>query len=131
MSWILGDQCKFSHDLRAFWDRKPADLGPECPLYRAFGFCRFGITCRYAADHVCPETLENRLTDACKAESGGLECNNGTPGETNRLNAAVRIQLRRREYNFDRAIDVSSLMSSKWLTMKINCLNLQFLKICF
>lgn len=40
------ENCKMSHDLNAFLDKKPPDLGEKCPIYSTRGFCMFGVTCR-------------------------------------------------------------------------------------
>ncbi|TMW64849.1 hypothetical protein Poli38472_009016 [Pythium oligandrum] len=47
----FGDSCKFSHDLDDYMKRKEKDMGDECPVFAAYGFCRYGVACRFARSH--------------------------------------------------------------------------------
>lgn len=47
-----GSNCPFSHDLKAYLDSKPEDLGKNCINFDTFGFCHYGVTCRFASSHV-------------------------------------------------------------------------------
>lgn len=47
----FGKDCRLSHDLAAFAAQRPADLGPQCPVFLARGRCDLGITCRFGASH--------------------------------------------------------------------------------
>ncbi|KAI9096872.1 hypothetical protein DFS34DRAFT_642997 [Phlyctochytrium arcticum] len=46
-----GDSCKWSHDVEAYLNSKPADLGPKCPQIEAFGECKYGLKCYFARGH--------------------------------------------------------------------------------
>lgn len=43
--------CRFSHDVESFLSSEPEPLEGECPSFRKFGRCRFGIVCRFRGDH--------------------------------------------------------------------------------
>lgn len=44
--------CRFSHDIEKYLKDKPEDIGETCYIYSTKGFCHYGITCRYAKNHV-------------------------------------------------------------------------------
>lgn len=46
------ENCKFLHDIDVYLGDKFADVGDTCPIYTTKGFCSFGITCRYAKNHI-------------------------------------------------------------------------------
>ncbi|KVI04132.1 hypothetical protein Ccrd_017553, partial [Cynara cardunculus var. scolymus] len=45
------DKCRFSHDIEAFKDQKPADLEGICPFEGDEGPCPYGLACRYLGTH--------------------------------------------------------------------------------
>ncbi|GFY89889.1 FMN-linked oxidoreductases superfamily protein [Actinidia rufa] len=45
------DKCRFSHDIEAFKDQKPADLEGDCPFLNNEGPCPYGLTCRFSGTH--------------------------------------------------------------------------------
>lgn len=45
------DRCRFSHDLEAFNNQKPADLEGDCPFLGAEEPCPFGLACRFSGTH--------------------------------------------------------------------------------
>lgn len=47
------DYCKEKkeHDLSIFMASREPDLGDQCYYFNIYGFCRFGIKCRYAGAH--------------------------------------------------------------------------------
>ena len=56
LSAALGEECKKSkcfqsHDAAAFLEVQEADLGPKCANFEIFGYCRFGLKCRYGLAH--------------------------------------------------------------------------------
>lgn len=55
----FGDGCRYSHDLKACMEARPADLGEECPIYTLRGHCRFGVNCRFGSVHLDPSTGAN------------------------------------------------------------------------
>jgi hypothetical protein len=68
----------------------PQDLGPECPMYKRFGQCPAGITCRWASCHITPEGLSVKRG----AEEGGVV---DIPAEMNQLPTTVIMQLQKRK----------------------------------
>lgn len=50
-------KCKFSHDIKAYLDKKPPDIGEKCPVYSTKGFCLYGITCRFGKNHLTDENV--------------------------------------------------------------------------
>jgi len=53
-----GTSCKYSHDVKDFLSKKPADLGNKCPAFEAYGRCPVGVKCRFAGAHTNMETGE-------------------------------------------------------------------------
>eukprot|EP01091_Cochliopodium_minus_P007921 TRINITY_DN1781_c0_g1_i1.p1 TRINITY_DN1781_c0_g1~~TRINITY_DN1781_c0_g1_i1.p1 ORF type:complete len:461 (+),score=171.37 TRINITY_DN1781_c0_g1_i1:19-1401(+) len=46
------DKCKYEHDKMKYLEKKPKDIGEECPIYNKYGFCKYGITCRFSSKHI-------------------------------------------------------------------------------
>lgn len=46
------ENCKFLHDLDLYLAEKFDDIGDTCPIYSTKGFCSFGVTCRFATNHL-------------------------------------------------------------------------------
>lgn len=44
--------CRFSHDRKAYLEKKPPDLGETCYVYSLQGFCPRGLTCRFSSSHI-------------------------------------------------------------------------------
>ncbi|KAJ2373406.1 tRNA-dihydrouridine(47) synthase [NAD(P)(+)]-like protein, partial [Coemansia sp. RSA 2607] len=65
----FGEKCTFSHDVAAYLASKPEDLGTECPVLEAFGWCKYGLRCRFASAHPAEqkkpegETREHTMND--------------------------------------------------------------------
>ncbi|GAB5036802.1 trna-dihydrouridine synthase [Nannochloropsis oceanica] len=64
-----GDGCKFSHDTIGYLARKPADLGPVCPVFSTYGECPSGVTCRFGGTHID----KGRGVSIIMAKAGGKE----------------------------------------------------------
>ena len=88
-----GDSCKFSHDLDAFAADRPPDLGERCPIYSLHGFCRFGVTCRFAGAHLQQQPPPDGRTLTVEM--------NAPPPE-------LQARMRKQAYDFSRADAVSS-----------------------
>lgn len=43
----FGEGCRHLHDVTGFTINRNADIGPECYIYRTFGRCPQGMSCRY------------------------------------------------------------------------------------
>ncbi|RDD37049.1 tRNA-dihydrouridine(47) synthase [NAD(P)(+)]-like [Trichoplax sp. H2] len=48
----FGTSCRFLHDVDAFLQSKPPDLGDKCVIFDAYGKCPYGLACRYGSSHV-------------------------------------------------------------------------------
>ncbi|GAB4837824.1 hypothetical protein Ancab_027349 [Ancistrocladus abbreviatus] len=46
-----GEKCRFSHDLEAYKDQKPADLEGVCPFTSSMKRCPYGLACRFSGTH--------------------------------------------------------------------------------
>lgn len=46
------ENCKFSHDLIAYLEKKSPDISEKCPIYSTKGFCLYGVTCRFSSNHL-------------------------------------------------------------------------------
>lgn len=53
-----GSQCRFSHDLTSFLEKKAADLEGPCP-FASDEPCPFGVACRYATKHSTGPAVED------------------------------------------------------------------------
>uniref|UniRef100_A0A6I9R439 tRNA-dihydrouridine(47) synthase [NAD(P)(+)] n=1 Tax=Elaeis guineensis var. tenera TaxID=51953 RepID=A0A6I9R439_ELAGV len=53
------NNCRFSHDLDAFFAQKPADLEGSCPFLSVGEPCPYGITCRFSGTHNNPVESQN------------------------------------------------------------------------
>ncbi|KAL3898343.1 MAG: hypothetical protein SGCHY_002805 [Lobulomycetales sp.] len=51
-----------THDIKLYLEQKGRDIGPSCHLFDTFGFCKFGVKCRFAASHL-DENLNNMKKD--------------------------------------------------------------------
>ena len=45
------DNCKYSHDLNEFINKKESDIDSKCFIYDRFGSCKYGYGCRYYVGH--------------------------------------------------------------------------------
>lgn len=48
----LHGSCNMSHDVASFLDNKPKDIRDECHNFRTFGFCEYGVICRFGSEHI-------------------------------------------------------------------------------
>ncbi|KAB7500348.1 tRNA-dihydrouridine(47) synthase [NAD(P)(+)]-like [Armadillidium nasatum] len=46
------EKCPFSHDVEEFLKNKPEDLGSTCHNFDTYGFCPYGVVCRYGSNHI-------------------------------------------------------------------------------
>ncbi|ESO95224.1 hypothetical protein LOTGIDRAFT_144742, partial [Lottia gigantea] len=89
-------KCKFSHDLKAFFESKPADLGSSCYLYETFGKCPYGLTCRYGAKHIDQNYKSIVNKELWEKNSHQLE-------NLNYLSKDVQKLLWKKKYDFNKA----------------------------
>lgn len=65
-------KCKFSHDLAAYLEKKPEDIGDKCPIYSTNGFCGFGITCRFSKMHLSEDNKNLNLDNVKRSDRSHL-----------------------------------------------------------
>jgi hypothetical protein len=53
-----GTQCRFTHDLALFLEKKAADLEGPCP-FATDKPCPFGVACRFATKHAVGPAVED------------------------------------------------------------------------
>lgn len=89
----FGDKCRFSHDVENFVKNKPQDIGDECPIFNVYGYCKFGVCCRFAKSHltadytnIVNEELWNKMKDV--------------PFSCNTLLKEIQGKLWKRKYDF-------------------------------
>jgi tRNA-dihydrouridine synthase 3 len=95
----FSETCKYSHDVDDYMKRKEKDLGDACPLFTAFQYCRYGVTCRFARAHTAQADGTHRNVDERPADERSVE-DPTMLHETNALTDAVRMQLRKNTYPF-------------------------------
>ncbi len=52
MKCNYGENCRQSHDIKAWLEKKPNDINTTCYVFRTFGKCPFGLNCRFSSDHI-------------------------------------------------------------------------------
>ena len=92
----FGDNCKFNHDKKDFMSKKLPELEGSCYVFDKFGFCQYGITCRYASNHLA-DNLQNIVKDDV------FEKMKGKKKFLNELGGEIRQKLWKKKYNFKRA----------------------------
>ena len=51
MKCNYGESCRYVHDLKVFLEKKEPDIDTSCYVFQTFGFCPFGIACRYSSSN--------------------------------------------------------------------------------
>ena len=92
----FGDNCKFNHDKKDFLSKKLPELDGGCYLFDTFGYCQYGITCRFAGNHLT-ENFQNLVKDDL------FEKMKSNKKFLNELDSEVRQKLWKKKYNFKRA----------------------------
>lgn len=103
-----GDTCRYGHDIQAFLESKPPDLGDRCPLMEAYGQCRYGVVCRFAGAHNVQKNGEVALRQE------------GQGAEQNTLSRDLQMELRKRRFDFTNAEKVIKDISSGALACEDN-----------
>lgn len=83
--------CVFVHDPVEYVKQKPADVGPECHVYKLKGKCPRGISCRFGSSHITPEGLN--VIDHEKEKKW-------TEDTVNTIQSSLQMQLQKRTYDF-------------------------------
>lgn len=88
---FYGDKCRFLHDVSEYLSSKAQDLGDQCPLFNSFGWCQYGLTCRFSKAHTSPELKNLRNQDVC---------GRSTDTVTNLLDKDLQRRLRKKQERF-------------------------------
>ena len=110
------DKCRFSHDLKEWLDTKVTDIGAVCYIYQTHGYCPFGLSCRFSADHV--EYVNNEageLVAINKKKEGYTAHNKNT---VNSLSGEIKEKLWKKKYDFKRSVEVYTTVD-KYVKAKI------------
>jgi len=108
------DKCNYNHNLSQFLLSKPPDIGDRCYLFDTYGFCSYGITCRFGDSHINRETCMNIIrsdyqntTTSGSTSDGSSGCGGSRQQQINVLSKEVQLHLRKKRYDF-------------WMTKKKN-----------
>lgn len=102
----FGESCKFSHDVKKYIETKPADLGDECYAFKTFGKCNYGLACRFAKSHLTKD-FKNVVNEEVYSKCKDKEV------VTNILSKEAQFKLRKRTYDFKRALDIVKRVQNK------------------
>lgn len=101
-----GDKCSFSHDLEAFAQKRPKDIGNKCYLFETYGHCQFGFLCRFGSSHLSADhtnIVNKDLWDQSQKSKS----------TSNSLSKDLQLKLRKREFNFKKSNDVLNIMTKR------------------
>ena len=108
-----GDKCKYSHDIKNwYFNEKPKDIDTCCYVYETYGYCPFGVSCRYSSKHV---EFKNERFENLKKES----LNPKTIKIYNVLTGDLKIKLWKKKYDFNRSKLVYETVN-KYVNSKLN-----------
>ncbi|CAM2109318.1 unnamed protein product [Caretta caretta] len=93
----FGSQCRFLHDVGEYMAVKPSDLGDSCVLFKTFGKCIYGVTCRFARAHLGEDYRNIINEDLVKQWEG-------KPLVRNSLSKELQQRLRKKKVCFDKSI---------------------------
>ncbi|XP_007524889.1 tRNA-dihydrouridine(47) synthase [NAD(P)(+)]-like [Erinaceus europaeus] len=98
---LFGDRCRYLHDVAAYLEQKPPDLGSRCPVIETLGRCPYGITCRFAGAHLA---------------GGASPWGPLPPPVRNGLDKALQRQLRKHQVRFQRSEEALRRLSQSPLS---------------
>ncbi|XP_075759111.1 tRNA-dihydrouridine(47) synthase [NAD(P)(+)]-like isoform X1 [Pelodiscus sinensis] len=93
---FFGSRCRFLHDVGEYMAVKPSDLGDSCVLFKTFGKCIYGVTCRFASSHLGEDYRNVINEDLVKQWEG-------KPLVKNSLSKELQQQLRKKKVCFDKS----------------------------
>jgi len=98
----LGDQCIHSHSLKDFLETRPKDIGDTCSVFDKYGYCPFGVLCRFGMSHVDNSDGQSNLIDCQKWSHWKELYHNQTK---NHLDKEVQRRLRKKTFDFSKSLD--------------------------
>lgn len=96
-SCTFGESCKFSHDVKAFIEKKPADIGEKCYNFDTFGKCPYNFACRFAKAHI--KEVDGKTVNVVIETEVPPSSRNINSLSTENLQL-----LRKHKYNFNKAV---------------------------
>ncbi|XP_067414201.1 tRNA-dihydrouridine(47) synthase [NAD(P)(+)]-like isoform X2 [Emydura macquarii macquarii] len=99
----FGSRCRFLHDVGEYMAMKPSDLGDSCVLFKTFGKCIYGVTCRFAKTHLGEDYRNIINEDLVKQWEG-------KPLVKNSLSKELQQRLRKKKVCFDKSSEYLSHM---------------------
>ena len=104
--------CKQSHDVKAWLANKPKDIDTSCYVFRKFGKCPFGLTCRFSGDHIVfKETEEDEKSFENVIDEIKLKEMSGVCQIYNVLSGDLKTKLWKRKYDFKRSEQLLELVN--------------------
>mmetsp|Transcript_5991 Transcript_5991/g.7823 ORF Transcript_5991/g.7823 Transcript_5991/m.7823 type:complete len:645 (-) Transcript_5991:73-2007(-) len=88
------EKCKFSHDLKSYWEKREKDCLKTCPFFGKHGKCPYGVKCLAGSQHT-------------KLDSDGIphqvdETDGKPPLKIlNEISIDAKIALRKKKYEYD------------------------------
>lgn len=82
--------CVYLHDVKKYLEEKPKDIGESCYIYSQTGHCQYGLTCRYADNHLDEEKRNLGVKDGIRKPFTFVD-------------TELLTLLRKRQYNLDRS----------------------------
>ncbi|KAH3660358.1 hypothetical protein OGAPHI_006944 [Ogataea philodendri] len=98
------DKCRYSHDVQAYLDSKPADIDGVCPVYEAIGYCPAGLKCRWLGSHYSKES-------GLLLEKENVEKKDHY-GEVNWISPATKSQLQKKKFPMPVSDEVVKFLDS-------------------
>jgi tRNA-dihydrouridine synthase 3 len=96
-------ECKWSHDEMSIYNNREQDLGlvlgMSCPTYEKYGYCHYGISCRFCDAHI---TLKDGKLENHKHPT--VEHRRIDYYESNRVNGTFLSMLRSNRYAFSKTV---------------------------
>lgn len=91
-----GDKCRYLHDVAEYMEKcKASDIGENCVNFEKFGYCMYGVTCRYGKKHISME-LKNIVNAQLYEATVSLRTKSVLSKELTNV-------LRKRKYEFPQA----------------------------
>jgi hypothetical protein len=101
------DKCSYNHNLSQFLSSKPPDIGDRCYLFDTYGYCSYGITCRFGDSHIDRMNCMNitrsdhqNTTTATTASSSSSTSGGKKQQQINVLSKEVQLHLRKKRYDY-------------------------------
>lgn len=112
----FGDKCMFLHDLKAFFNSKPKDIGPTCYLFEKYGKCPYSLSCRFAQHH-----LSEDLTNLVNMEVYEKQKEALNKRFLNNLDKDVQRLLWKKKYEFSKSQKFIDSEQKKDVKPSANC----------